>query len=518
MTNFRTFNSYAPLMKGLEPKAKESGLDFDVPKIHWSYYLVAIILGIDAFFSVGIPRLVLLPISAIIFISLGVKSLSSPLPAMMALIIYIPYAKAVAGNMGGFLPGLNYTTALMAMVILGTYSRVQGTQTDDPLPLETTFRRLVLIFCIMGAIAVLHTDIVFAQWSVFTAIVDYKRWIDPFLIFFLFSFLVRTEEEAKVLIYLMAVSLVIVGIGSLYEHHQLAERSHRIRLKGIAGQANQMGAFYANYMFIILGFIWIRCFSKKKKALFALGFWGCLLGLFATQSRGDFLALVIGMLVFLFLKNRFMFVGAVIAILFVSVNIQYLPSGLRARIQHTVVHRDPYGFQNNSSGTLDASARTRLALWKGAVNMISAHPIMGVGYKMFPQYIYQYVPKTEDTANLPLRKRDGHNAYLMIGAELGLPALFLFLILLGFMFKICIRAYRASKDPFWNTVSVCVLCSVFSLTLTNLFGSRVISLVLAGYLWALLAILLKLPKWAAGKNPELPQAGGQFFHNRFSSR
>ena len=476
-------------------------LDFEIPKIHWSYYAVAIILGFDAFFSVGIPRLILLPISAVIFIFLGLKSLGSPLPAMMALIVYIPYAKAVAGNMGGFLPGLNYTTALMLMVILGTYSRVQAPKMEETFPLERTFYRLVLLFCLFGAVAVLHTDIVFAQWSIFTAIVDYKRWVDPFLVFFLFSFLIRTEDEAKMLIYLMAVSLVIIGIGSLYEHHQLAEKSHRIRLKGIAGQANQMGAFYANYLFVILGFLWMKALSLKKKVLFAIGFWGCLLGLFATQSRGDFLALVVGILVFVLFKSRLLFIGAILSIIFVFFNIQYLPSGLRARIQHTVVHRDPYGFQNDN-GILDASARTRLALWQGAVNMIIAHPIMGVGYKMFPEYIYQYVPHNEETAKLPLRGRDGHNAYLMIGAELGLPALILFLVLLGFMYRIMIRAYRASQDPFWKTVSICGLCGVISLTLTNLFGSRVISLVLAGYLWVLLAILLKLPRWVAKEKSE----------------
>ena len=87
-------------MQEMKSKAKESFLDFKVPDIHWSYYTVAILFGIDAFFSVGIPRLILLPISAIIFISLAIKSLGSPLPAMMALIIYIPYAKAIAGNMG----------------------------------------------------------------------------------------------------------------------------------------------------------------------------------------------------------------------------------------------------------------------------------------------------------------------------------------------------------------------------------------------------------------------------------
>ena len=478
------------------PKNFAGYFDFSLPSIPWSYYAVAILLGFDGFFSIGIPRLILLVLSAYIFISLANKSIGSPLPAMMAMVVYIPYAKAVAGNMGGLIPGLNYTTVLMAIMILGTYSRTQNKEKIPFFPLEITFRKIVILFCAFGALAILHTDIVFAQWTVTRSIVDYKRWVDPFLIFFLFSYLVRTKEEGKILIYLMAISMIVVGIGSLHLHHEIAVRSHRIRLKGIAGQANQMGAFYANYMFLLLGFFSMKGIGRVKRGLFALGFWGCLLGLFATESRGDFLALVCGILLFFLFKSRILFFATIAGIVFVYYNIQYLPSGLRARIQHTVVHRDPYGFQGGS-GRLDASARTRLALWQGALKMIETHPILGVGYKMFPQYIYDYVPHTEETADLPLRKRDGHNAYLMIGAELGLPALITFLVILGFMFRIMYVAWRASPDPFWKTVSVSGLCAVLSLVMTNMFGSRVISLVLSGYLWGMLAIMLKVPRWAA---------------------
>ena len=479
---------------------ESTGGAFSTPVIPWIYYAVAVLLGFDAFFSVGIPRIILLPLSVAIFISLAMKSVGTPLPAMMALIVYIPYAKAISGNMGGVVTGLNYTTVLMLIVIMGMYSRAQGVHMENPLPLERTFRKMVLLFCFIGAISVIHTDVVFVQWSIFTAIVDYKRWVDPFLVFFLFSYLVRTREEGKIIIYLMAVSMVVVGFGSLWEHHVLSARSHRIRLKGIAGQANQMGAFYANYMFLILGFLTMKGIGSFKKSVFALGFWGCLLGLFATESRGDALALVGGMLLFFFLRNKLLFLGIVAGIAFLAVNIQFLPSGLRNRIQHTVTHRDPDGF-DNSSGQLDASARTRLALWAGAANMILHHPFMGVGYKMFPEYIYQYVPHNEETAKLPLHHRDGHNAYLMIGAEMGVPALLMFFLLLLFMIRIGLRSYRASRDPFWKTISVCALCAILSLIMTNMFGSRVISLVLAGYLWALLAILLKVPKWEAEERP-----------------
>ena len=462
-------------------------------KISWAYYFIAIFLGTLAALDRGIPSALMLPLSVGIFISLFFKSIGNPIYSLMALIVYIPYAKAIAGNMGGAITGLNFTTALMLIAILGMYSRTQEPATYLALPTEITFRRLVMLFCLMGAFSVLQTDLVSSAMSLGDSLIDYKRWLEPFLVFFLFTYLVRDEEEGRTLIYLMALSLVIVGIGSFWERHEIENRSHLVRLAGIAGQANTMGAFYANYIFIILGFLVMKSGGFLRKSLFALGFLGCIVGLFTTESRGDALGLAGGMLMFSFIRSKLIFIGMVAGLVFLTFNIQFLPAGLRARVQHTVVQQNIDGISGPT--TLDASARTRLAIWTGAVRMIEAHPIFGVGHKMFPFYIYDYVDHNEKTANLDLKGRDGHNAYLMIGAEMGIPALMVFLTLLIFMFRIAIRSYRASHDSFWKTVSACSIGSITSLVITNLFGSRVISLILSGYLLALIAILLKVPKW-----------------------
>ncbi|MHB1286445.1 MAG: O-antigen ligase family protein [Leptospirales bacterium] len=480
-------------MERIQESVKDS---FRPPAITWPYYAMAIIFGIVSSLDYGLPRVVLFGLSALIFLSLISKSMISPFPAMMALIVYIPYSKTISGNLGGAVSGLNFTTVLMLIVLLGLYSRMNREEVVSDIPLEQSFRRWILLFCGIGAFSVLHTDMVFAQWSIFTALVDYKRWIAPFLIFFLVSYIVKNKEEGRVLIYLMVISLAIVGIGSLWERHASAERSHYVRLTGIAGQANQMGAFYADYIGLILGFLTLKGIGNARRAFFALGAYGSMMGMFATESRGDAMAFVLAMLLFFFLRSRLLFIGLVLGIAFLAVNIQFLPGGLRNRIQHTVTHQDPYGL-SNSDEKLDASSQTRLVIWAGGIKMILTHPILGVGYKMFPQYIYGYVEHSAKTARLSLHFRDGHNAYLMIAAEMGLPALILFLILIGYMIRIAFLAYRASPDPFWKAVSIGTLAGILSLIFSNMFGSRVMSLVLAGYLWALLAILLKLPKWVS---------------------
>ncbi|MHB8422752.1 MAG: O-antigen ligase family protein [Leptospirales bacterium] len=475
--------------------ADNKSTPLSIPSIPWVYYGIAVILAVPGFTESSLLRMAVLgPFSIVLFIFLFTAFLS-PLPAMMALIVYIPYSKAISGNFGGAITGFNFTTALMLIIVLGMYLQSQKIQKDEPLPLEKTFRNLVFFFCILGTISVVHSVMVCLDCTFFSMLVYFKRWIEPFLVFFLFSHLVKKQEDGKKIICLMAGSLVIVGIGSIWEVHVLKEQSHWLRFRGLADQANNMGAFYSDYIFLILGFLMMKGIGSFKKTLIVLGAYGFLMGLLATESRGDLLALVGGILLFLFLRNRLMFFAFVISFAFLMANIQYLPKGLRARLEKTVVvQKDPYGLGNSQH--LDPSAQTRLAIWKGARKMIYSHPLLGVGLGMFPENIYRYVPHNSDTSHLALHRRDGHNAYLMIGAEMGIPALLLMITMIVFMLRVAIRSYRASPDPFWKIVSISLICVVISLIVTNMFGSRFVTLLLAGYIWTIVAILLKVPKWA----------------------
>ena len=472
----------------------ESEKSFIPPDIPWPYFAVVVFMGVVSAFDIGVPTSVLLVLSAGVFFSLLQKSLTSPVYGLLGLVAFIPYSKAIAGNLGGMIPGMNYTTVLTVITLIGFFSTSSRLTKYPVLPLESNFRNLVLFFCLIGGFSIIHTDIVNSSFSIGSTLVSYKRWLDPILVFFLCSFLVQEEEDAKKILYMMAFTLMVIGFGTYWQRHELDEHSSYVRFIGIAGQSNTMGAFYANYSFVMIGFLVMKKVKKLHKGVILLGLIGCLLGLFATQSRGDALGFVAGMLLFFFFRNKLQFLTFIAVIIFVAFNPHFLPGGLKQRVERTIQQQSNDGFAVKKQ--LDASARTRLALWKGAVRMIADNPIMGVGYKMFQTFIYGYVDHNEETAGLELKGRDGHNAYLMIGAEMGLPALFVFLTILGFMFRIAWKSYRASPDLYWKTVSVCVLCSVGSLAVTNMFGSRVFSLILTGYLWALVAILLKMPRWA----------------------
>lgn len=81
-------------------------------------------------------------------------------------------------------------------------------------------------------------------------------------------------------------------------------------------------------------------------------------------------------------------------------------------------------------------AKDREASWKAGLKMIQAHPIAGIGLANFKTQMHLYDdPGTRaDTI--------AHNTYISIGAELGIPALLVFLSLLFLTYRSLVQSQR----------------------------------------------------------------------------
>jgi O-antigen ligase len=147
--------------------------------------------------------------------------------------------------------------------------------------------------------------------------------------------------------------------------------------------------------------------------------------IFCTFSRGGFIVLVV--IILLHLVKFFKTVGPKIlvpAILFLILCGFLLPEGYTDRLEMIFDHsRDPTG-----------SAVARKVHTFDAIEIILKHPLLGMGLNMH---------------NLGLHDMSGswgvvHNVYLQIGADLGIPAMVAFMILL---FKLIRKMQFIQKDP-----------------------------------------------------------------------
>jgi probable O-glycosylation ligase (exosortase A-associated) len=99
----------------------------------------------------------------------------------------------------------------------------------------------------------------------------------------------------------------------------------------------------------------------------------------------------------------------------------------------------------------DSSARGRLDAWVVAGNMITANPILGVGYGKFERNYYDYDPKKALFIAGGTLGRVAHNSYLQIWAECGSLAFGLYMIMIAMTFfdtwrvrRMALSRYHAS--------------------------------------------------------------------------
>ena len=86
---------------------------------------------------------------------------------------------------------------------------------------------------------------------------------------------------------------------------------------------------------------------------------------------------------------------------------------------------------------------------------------------------------------------DAHNSYLIIAAEMGLPALLVFLWILAVVFVKTRWLYRYGRDPFFKAMALGWLGGLSGLLVANMFGSRLHSEEISSYFWILCGLMLR---------------------------
>ncbi|MBO0720133.1 MAG: O-antigen ligase family protein [Blastocatellia bacterium] len=236
---------------------------------------------------------------------------------------------------------------------------------------------------------------------------------DPFLkvvvIFFLMINLVNTRKRFRSLVSAVVLCGIPLGFSAIksYLNGEFVLRGTRIQGlgEGLFGNPNDL-AICLNMLLpltIVLGLT-----SHGIRRLLFLG--SALImatGIMVTYSRGGFLGLIFALLFMLWkLSQRRRIRTMILVFVAVAVLLPVLPGSYGKRIL-TI-------FSSDSDTT--GSSNERKELLDNALNVISHHPIVGVGFGNFPIY--------------SIHELAAHNSYVEITAELGVFGLLAYLIVL----------------------------------------------------------------------------------------
>src|SRR5262249_12686420 len=128
---------------------------------------------------------------------------------------------------------------------------------------------------------------------------------------------------------------------------------------------------------------------------------------------------------------------------------------------------------------LDTSAQDRVLLWDDAMNLFRSNPIIGAG---FDTYRWQHrVGEYTDT----------HNYFLKVMVETGVVGLLLFLFLLAKASRMGLRLFWSARDPFLKSLGLGFSLLMACVFVVNFFGDRWLYIEVNGFLWVLLACVVR---------------------------
>lgn len=199
------------------------------------------------------------------------------------------------------------------------------------------------------------------------------------------------------------------------------------RVLGTIGKPNGLAAYIVP---IILINITILFYENNNKKITICGIiLGCIT-LLLTFSRGGWLSFIIALfiLIYMLYKRNIIKIKNILfvtVILFVFVLIFY--GNIEKRI---------YGDDYNA-------AASRIPLIKIALNMIDAHPFIGIGTNTFRNEILNYAIGPEF---IGVYLYEVHNQFLLVFAEAGIVGLIFFLLLYKYAFKECKICINANSN------------------------------------------------------------------------
>lgn len=430
--------------------------------------------------AIHIPKEILVPIGVVSLTIILMLAFENFHLIALILVGYMPFSRILPGDFGNFMMAFNMTNILIAVVVVGMLvkSSLRREHLYERSPLDIP----LLLFCGLASISVLRGMLnPTLGHSLGDSVIELKRWLTPYFLYFVFSNNVKNRQEVINLLVIMCITVTIVGLMGIKEFYLdkgYSSSYDKMRIEGITEQPNNLGAFFTFYSFLLLSFAFY--FWRKVYAKFLLlGFIICFRAMTFTFSRGAMLSFMSSFFLFLFIvKRRFsvILLGLILA-LFFSPNI--LPDSIAGRFKSARLTSDtgPEG--------MEASARARIIVWKGGIEMIRDNFLFGVGYELFPLKINNYIPKTGKMSQM-----DAHNGFILLAAEMGMITFVFYIVVLIIPIYYAFWLYKITNDLVYKAMSLGIITAFAGAMISNMFGSRMYAQELTSYLWILTGLLM----------------------------
>jgi len=247
------------------------------------------------------------------------------------------------------------------------------------------------------------------------------------------------------------------------------------RAIGSLGQSNELGSFLA--LFAVVALALLPGVKHWFGRLVLLGtFVTACIALMMSLSRGGMLALLVGMFVVGWRSSRVGF-GILLAAMLLSP--LWAPDYIKERVMSSQIE-----VEGSDEVALDTAAEARIQTWQSILQVVSEHPIEGVGFTGLGYVL----PDMGTLLGLEEVKDSAHNTYLRMLAEMGILGIVLFIWLLVKCLMLAEATVRTARNAFDRALGVGLCGATVSLAVSCAFGDRFFNVIIASSFWVLCAL------------------------------
>lgn len=245
--------------------------------------------------------------------------------------------------------------------------------------------------------------------------------------------------------------------------------------------SNMLGIYLSALAPLIFGLA-LYYLRGIKKMLFVCAGAIALIGIVLTYSRPTLLAVYIVLFFFAIAKKDKFLIVLLAGFALISPFI--LPQSVKEWARE--VEYNPLRFMCNDD---------RIAVYRNSINMIKAHPIIGVGANAYMKSYKRYKEFPEYRNIITLDEMKAHNNFFQMAAEIGLVGFGIFIWMLYKLFAKSKYIYQRLNDRYLRIVSLSLIACLIAflvngLTESSLYYSRVAML-----FWYLAGFSLSLEKF-----------------------
>ena len=306
------------------------------------------------------------------------------------------------------------------------------------------------------AFAVHVPTALFGEFDYYNGLFTHLGWLALLVVSMSMPFETRTVRQ---IITLLVASIALVAIVNLAEIAGITSMG--------LGEVSTLGDRVAasalmNFAipFVVVGLIRSRHWAVKcvMGALLAL----LLVSEFISQGRGPWIGLLVAAFILVagLRSSRFRWQVAVL----VAAGIATL-AGLASLLSPTVAQR----FTSFTHLVEDESISHRFVYYRAAVRAIYDHPIVGIGFENFRNIYPQY--RGDDSWFFKnIIPTMVHNGYIESALNNGIPALLLYVVLIGIVLLKLGRDLTTTHDPAKRDLLLCLLAAISAYLVQDLSG------------------------------------------------